>query len=418
MTRPLTAGARPYSAATVVAERVLVAATTLFLFVAPFAGSAGLRATCLIVAALALAVTHRAAVPKPFRALPRSMLAAFAAWALVALLSFTWSVRPELTLAELRAELLYGVLAFGVFFLASSDPSRWRVWWIALVAGTLTAIVTKVLQPVLGLDLWRHAPREVAGAFSTHLVLVAALLPALVCPPPWGFRRNAIALALALVALFAAAWDTGNRIVWPALFAGFLVAIFAGRKTAAFELREMHALRRVIIAGGIAMTLAFAASIAEKSDRFYPKYPTFTSSLERDIRPQLWAVGWREFLDAPWLGHGYGREILAPSFLPLTPVGVDHPPLTHAHNIFLNVALQLGVVGLAVFLVLLALLAREYAGFLTHPAVAPLGVMGFALLSGFIVKNQTDDFLHRHNALVFWAVTGMLIGLGRGTARR
>jgi hypothetical protein len=27
------------------------------------------------------------------------------------------------------------------------------------------------------------------------------------------------------------------------------------------------------------------------------------------------------------------------------------------------------------------------------------------------VKNLTDDFLHRHNALVFWAFNAMLLGL-------
>jgi hypothetical protein len=30
-----------------------------------------------------------------------------------------------------------------------------------------------------------------------------------------------------------------------------------------------------------------------------------------------------------------------------------------------------------------------------------------------VVKNMTDDFLTRHNALVFWALNGMLAGLER-----
>jgi hypothetical protein len=29
-----------------------------------------------------------------------------------------------------------------------------------------------------------------------------------------------------------------------------------------------------------------------------------------------------------------------------------------------------------------------------------------------VVKNLTDDFMHRHNALVFWALNGMLLGTG------
>jgi len=40
-------------------------------------------------------------------------------------------------------------------------------------------------------------------------------------------------------------------------------------------------------------------------------------------------------------------------------------------------------------------------------------VIGLALIAGFLAKNLTDDFLHRHNAQVFWALNGLLVGLGR-----
>jgi hypothetical protein len=42
-----------------------------------------------------------------------------------------------------------------------------------------------------------------------------------------------------------------------------------------------------------------------------------------------------------------------------------------------------------------------------------LGAIGLALLAAFLVKNLTDDFFNRHNALVFWALNGMLLGLAR-----
>jgi len=50
---------------------------------------------------------------------------------------------------------------------------------------------------------------------------------------------------------------------------------------------------------------------------------------------------------------------------------------------------------------------------LREPALAPLGMLGLALLAGFVVKNLTDDFLHRHNALVFWSLNAMLLGFAR-----
>jgi len=52
------------------------------------------------------------------------------------------------------------------------------------------------------------------------------------------------------------------------------------------------------------------------------------------------------------------------------------------------------------------------------PAASALGVIGLALLACFVTKNLTDDFLHRHNAQVFWALNGMLLGLSaRARAR-
>jgi hypothetical protein len=47
-----------------------------------------------------------------------------------------------------------------------------------------------------------------------------------------------------------------------------------------------------------------------------------------------------------------------------------------------------------------------------------LGAIGLALVAAFLVKNLTDDFFNRHNALVFWALNGLLIGLGRRRGAR
>jgi O-antigen ligase len=93
---------------------------------------------------------------------------------------------------------------------------------------------------------------------------------------------------------------------------------------------------------------------------------------------------------------------------------VGHPKLRHAHNGCIDLALEVGAIGLAAFLGLLGALAWRYRAMLADPALAPLGVMGLALLAGFVVKNLTDDFLHRQNGVLFWALNGMLLGLAAG----
>jgi len=109
--------------------------------------------------------------------------------------------------------------------------------------------------------------------------------------------------------------------------------------------------------------------------------------------------------------------VLAPAFLPVAP-NASYPALLHGHNTLVDVALELGAAGLAAFVAMLLALLWEYRSFLADRELAPLGIMGIALIAGFVVKNLTDDFLHRHNALVFWALNGMLLGLAQAARSR
>src|SRR5258706_6677969 len=298
------------------AEHIAFAASTLFLFAAPLAGSAGARATCLIAATLAIVFsgTWREALTRA-RA-HKGMLAILTGWFVLAPLSLAWSVDADYTLEELRAEPLYGALACFVFFVLAKDATRWRAWCIAIAAGTLFTIAAREFQQGFDIPIWHNPPDGGPGAFSTHLVLVAPLLAVLVWNPPWGFRRGAWVLAVSLIVLIAAAWTTRepwttpNRIVWPALGAAFLAAVIAGRKAAA-DFAPTPGLHRVLAVGGIAIAIAFVASIAAKNERFYRDDSSPTASVEHDLRPRLWSMGMEAWKGAPWLGHGFGREIVA-----------------------------------------------------------------------------------------------------------
>ncbi len=396
---------------------LLVAATSAFLVLAPFAGSAGLRATMLILAALVLARHPRATAAIAPRA-PRAVVAALASWAALAALSVAWSEQPAYTLAELRAEIFYGALALGVFFVAAAqDASRWRTWRIALLAGSTVLLVELTLQSMLGQSLTRHTAIEQRGPWSTHLVLIAPLLFTLGWPKPWGENQATWVQAAALAVLLFAAWGTENRIMWVALGAQLLLAMALWRAIPAMEPTRERDLRRLAIAAALVVGVAFAGSLVERNERFFGAQAPVATSFERDLRPRIWSTAIDEWRKAPWLGHGFGREIVAGAFIPLTPQVADHPELRHAHNVFLDAAIEMGVVGLAALIAVLIALAREYRGFLRRSDVAPLGLLGLMLIAGFMLKNLTDDFMHRHNALVFWALNGMLLGLGSAAPR-
>jgi O-antigen ligase len=388
---------------------ILVASTTsAFLFLIPFTGSAGLRSTVLILAAIFLAVSWRSNVAPYARRVPLALAATYAAWALLAVASLTWSVNPRYTLGELRAEVFYGTLVIAVFFLAAQKPDRWRRWCSVMLAGTVAVCVAYFIQTTLGISFSRHSVLEQGGPWSTHLVLITPIVLALAWPAPWGGRRGIVVSTAAMALLLYAAWKTENRIVWVALAAQFLII---GTVRPVDVNGSSRRLRRIAVAAAVVATVALAASIADRSAM---QFAGAADSLEGDVRPRIWAVAWEKFMQAPVLGHGFGREILAADFAPHTPAVLNHPQIRHGHNVFVDTALENGVVGLAFFVLLLALLVREYGGYLRRPAIAPLGAIGLAVLVGFIAKSMTDDFLHRHNGLLFWALNAMLVGLGRG----
>jgi O-antigen ligase len=95
-------------------------------------------------------------------------------------------------------------------------------------------------------------------------------------------------------------------------------------------------------------------------------------------------------------------------------VPLGNPLLWHAHNLFVGQVLQTGVIGLALFVALLAALCGRFVRYVRRgdDALAVIGIVGLALIAGFVAKNLTDDFLFRSNAKEFWALLALLVGFG------
>jgi O-antigen ligase len=109
----------------------------------------------------------------------------------------------------------------------------------------------------------------------------------------------------------------------------------------------------VALAGALAGSAAFVAAMAV-TPILYPSAPYLISipgthwTLAPAGRMLTWTAAVRAFLQHPWLGHGIG--VPAISVLYLTPSGYLQN-LTDAHNSFLNIAAQCGLIGVAGLLV-------------------------------------------------------------------
>ncbi len=386
-----------------------------FLFVLPFSSSAALRNAFLGLAVLALACAGAKgglARPRfpPWRVLVPML--AYGAWCAA---SVAWSVDPAYSRGELRPGLLYPLIAFLAFFAATASLEAIDRWAWSLSAGLAGLGIMAVAEVVL--HGWWDPQRwhGDVGFYATHVVLAMPLLAwAFLRSAPGALFARAALAASALLTLLATSWND-NRIAWIALAAMTVLAVFLLRERLAGPWRAW------ILGGTAAAVLAFAAlfllAVEQRAERLQGTEFAEEAQLAHDPRPALWDYAARRHGEAPWAGFGYGRDILRLEFRTGVTPGVDNPRHTHAHNTPVNVLLQGGIVGLALFAWMAAALVREMAaGLRAGTSRKFAAVLGLVLVAGFAIRNMTDDFLVRHNALLAWSLAGAVLGALRGAA--
>jgi O-antigen ligase len=399
------------------AQRVFTLSAAAFLLIVAFPSSAGWRVFFLVVASAALLWrAFKGEQPLDLALLPRALVASLAAWAALAVASLAWSVDAGYTLQELRRELLYGTWTFLVFFIGTRTAGQLHLWLRMLLAAALLLGLTEWLRLA---DPASELFRKVSlgpGPFSTHVLMMTPLLLLVVWPGPIGMGRSVQLTTALAVALILAGIAGESRILWPALLAAAAVAfvVFASQTPRQHPSRKP--VRRAFIAALVLLpALMFLSS--EYKLRYYPRAASTLESFAFDERPLIWKEASRKAAELPWLGHGYGREIIGPDLRAALAKAGQPKPYNHGHNVFLDAMIQLGVLGLAVFAMLMAALAWAFAAALKRESGTPLAIVGLAVFTGYLAKNLTDDFFFRPNSLVFWAIAGMLLGLAARLAK-
>jgi len=401
----------PLTAPSSGAQRVFTGCAAAFLLIAPFPSSAGWRVFFILVALIALVwQAYRGDAPLDLAKIPRAFRWAALAWIGLCAISFAWSVDAGLTLAELRRELLYGSIAFIVFFVGTREPAQLHLWMRVLFVGAL----------VLGIGEWihfLHNNRERTtsfsmgpGPFSTHVAILAPLLVLFAWRGPVGMGVSNRAMLALGAALVASGISADSRFLWVALLASAVVAFGAFWARAPGSHPARIAVKRAFI-GALLLLPVLMAGSAEYKLRYYPTAASTLESLSLDERPLIWNIAADKIAEAPIAGHGYAREIVGHDFSSRLAAAGHLIPYYHGHNVFIDTAIELGVIGLVVFVAMLASLGTAFAAAREKEDGLALAITGLAMLAGYLVKNLTDDFFFRPNSLVFWAIAGMLLGL-------
>ena len=171
---------------------------------------------------------------------------------------------------------------------------------------------------------------------------------------------------------------------------------------------------RLFLTGGVVLALLFVAAMAV-TPILHPTAPFLISvpGLQAPLAPAgrliIWIDAARNFLEAPLLGRGIGSDAVMVRYQ--DPSG-NLQELTDAHNMFLNVAVQCGLVGLAALLALIGHILRR-----TVPLRLPNNVagvfriaIGLGLLNGLVYQGLGGSF---EDARHLWFALGLLLASSR-----
>ncbi|OGI44354.1 MAG: hypothetical protein A2150_04845 [Candidatus Muproteobacteria bacterium RBG_16_64_11] len=281
------------------------------------------------------------------------------------LLSLPGSLNPRRTLETALVLPLYYLAGLALIEALRADHARRRLAaGIALIL--LFWMADGFMQYVLGHDLFGIPLTEdgrVVGLFGTNLHLgtfAAVLLPIVL----WyalerhaAFAVGAFALSAAIVALVGARMN----LVMLAVAAG----AFLGRLSRRWALG-------LLVAGALALGAASALSPAMQ-ERF-ARAANVTHALDFETvnyvlsdRLYIWETAWHMVSDRPFVGVGTGAFATAYDRYATRPDDVfrsGHPAANktyHAHQMYVSIAAESGLIGLAAIVSAFVLVVRWYA---------------------------------------------------------
>lgn len=180
-------------------------------------------------------------------------------------------------------------------------------------------------------------------------------------------------------------------------------------------LRERNpALARPVLAATIAVALAAIAALAltpilHPTAPYWVRLPLLDLTLAPSGRLMTWSDAFANFLDRPILGRGIGSDAAAIAYRDPSG-GLQH--LTDAHNMFLNIAAQCGIVGLAALCALIVhAAARTLPLRLPRNAAGTIRLAaGLGLLNGLVYQGLGGSF---EDARHLWVLFGLLLAADR-----
>lgn len=318
-------------------------------------------------------------------------------------LSIAGSKFPRESLEGLVGKWLEYLLYTVVLVDVAARPRVVKRLLRALAVATGFVIVEACWQELTGRGLFRGYPLgmygRMTGPYENPIDLATffmVITPVLLCWCLTLLGRAKWMVGAVLLGVAACLGRTEASGAWLGLLAG--LAVIAARDPK---------MRRATLAAGIAVVLVCGIWLSHTGRLASTFSPTETGTSDRWV---MWQAGAKMVAARPLLGHGVNTFMA--NYLDYW-VGGERMP-RYAHNCYLQVAAETGLIGLAAFVALLGLIWRRLWAALTPPLADQqmwlLGLLGG--LTAFLVQAGLDtNFYALRQAALFWALTGVALGL-------
>ena len=375
--------------------RLLVAAAGLYFFVAPWSELfvvGGMRSSrllgmlVLLMAGLALLLRRTVVLAQFHR-----RLLLFYAWAFW---TTAWAINPGLAAFGFWI-MLKGLLLLLAVWQISHQPRDYDRYLDLFVAGFIVSLLLTLPGPVA--EIFNRATpgaMRFSGSLANPNVyaqMIAITLPLSIVrlrssTDPRVRLCHGLFLALGIVAVLG----SGSR-------GGLVCMVFA--LGAMFLLERDNRLRGFVLAGVVAVGLLAASGLLPISTAALERLGTLGQELTEGTwssRKPIWEGGLQVLLDNPLLGVGLSNfnRALAPLF----------GEAKAAHNTYLDIATETGLIGLTLFLLAFAALYRRVT------LLAHLGNPG-ARIAFFTLCISALGTGHGHSQLTY-CLLALMFGLG------
>jgi len=270
---------------------------------------------------------------------------------LLPLFSVFWSIAPELSARRIIA--FTGTTLFICYTAIALTPERViRILAVAFAAIAIVCVVFAVALPGLG----THEAGPYAGVWRglfTHKnrlggMMVLAAVTLFLCPKYSRNEKRASNICIAIAVFLVVMSQSKTALLAFFVLSTSILALLwlAGRRSKSFE-RAIF----VFLFGAISVSLL--ANNSTQILEMLGKEPTLTG------RTDTWELAWDNVKNRPLLGHGYRVFWSDRSPARLGNFEGWRDNISHSHNTYLDLLLDLGFVGFLSFLFIIVVFIRK-----------------------------------------------------------